>query len=56
MIAKGGEPRQAHQPAGRVGEQMREAFRTYKEEVAAGTFPAAEHTFKMDETVLNKLY
>ena len=39
-----------------VGEQMREAFRTYKEEVAAGTFPAAEHTFKMDETVLNKLY
>ena len=39
-----------------VGQQMREAFRTYKEEVAAGTFPAAEHTFKMDETVLNKLY
>ena len=39
-----------------VGEQMREAFRTYKEEVAAGTFPAAEHTFKMDETVLDKLY
>ena len=38
------------------GEQMREAFRTYKEEVAAGTFPAAEHTFKMDETVLDKLY
>ena len=35
---------------------MRESFRTYKEEVAAGTFPAAEHTFKMDETVLDKLY
>lgn len=39
-----------------VGEQMREAFRTYKEEVAAGTFPGLEHTFKMDETVLDKLY
>ena len=39
-----------------VGEQMREAFRTYKEEVAAGTFPGPEHTFKMDETVLDKLY
>jgi 3-methyl-2-oxobutanoate hydroxymethyltransferase len=35
---------------------MREAFRTYHQEVADGTFPAAEHTFKMDETILDRLY
>ena len=39
-----------------LGAQMKEAFAAYVKEVQAGTFPAEEHTFKMDEDVLNKLY
>ena len=39
-----------------VGSQMKEAFAAYKQEVSDGTFPSAEHTFKMDETVIDKLY
>ena len=39
-----------------LGKQMKEAFAAYVKEVQAGTFPAEEHTFKMDEDVLNKLY
>lgn len=39
-----------------VGEVMKEAFRAYSEEVKAGTFPAPEHTFKIDDDVIEKLY
>lgn len=39
-----------------LGKQMKEAFAAYVKAVQAGTFPAEEHTFKMDEDVLNKLY
>lgn len=39
-----------------VGSQMKTAFAAYKEEIARGTFPAIEHTFKMDETIIDKLY
>lgn len=39
-----------------LGAQMKEAFAAYVSEVQAGTFPAEEHTFKMDEDVLHKLY
>lgn len=39
-----------------IGTQMREAFRTYRQEVADGTFPAEEHTFKMDEHIIDRLY
>ena len=39
-----------------LGKQMKEAFASYVKEVQAGSFPAEEHTFKMDEDVLNKLY
>ena len=39
-----------------VGSQMKEAFAVYKQEVLDGTFPAAEHTSKMDETIIDKLY
>lgn len=39
-----------------LGKQMKDAFAAYVKEVQAGTFPAEEHTFKMDEDVLNKLY
>lgn len=39
-----------------VGEQMRGGFRDYVREVKEGTFPAAEHTFKIDDSVIEKLY
>ncbi len=39
-----------------VGYHMREAFKQYIEEVKAGSFPAKEHEFKIDEEVLEKLY
>lgn len=39
-----------------IGTMMKEAFANYREEVAAGTFPAAEHTFKIEDEVIEKLY
>lgn len=39
-----------------VGEVMKSAFRKYIEEVQAGTFPALEHTYKIDDEVIEKLY
>lgn len=39
-----------------IGAQMKEAFAAYKKEVSEGAFPAQEHTFKMDETIIDKLY
>lgn len=41
---------------GQIGEAMKEAFQQYIEEVTAGTFPAEEHTFKIEDEVLEKLY
>ena len=41
---------------GEVGSVMKEAFQNYSDEVKAGTFPAPEHTFKIDEDVIEKLY
>lgn len=38
------------------GEQMRSAFAAYARDVREGTFPAPEHTFHMDESLLHKLY
>jgi 3-methyl-2-oxobutanoate hydroxymethyltransferase len=38
-----------------VGSMMKEAFRRYIEETENGLFPAEEHTFKMDETVIGEL-
>lgn len=35
---------------------MLEAFRSYKEECESQAFPAKEHTFSIDEDVLEKLY
>lgn len=35
---------------------MLEAFHHYKEECESGAFPAKEHTFSIDEDVLEKLY
>lgn len=41
---------------GEIGVQMKEAFQKYSEEVKNGTFPAPEHTFKIDDDVIEKLY
>lgn len=39
-----------------VGEMMTGGFKEYIKEVQQGTFPATEHTFAMDDEVLDKLY
>lgn len=39
-----------------IGAMMKEAFGKYIEEVKSGAFPAAEHTFKIDDDVIEKLY
>lgn len=39
-----------------VGEVMKEAFTAYKQEVAAGSFPAKEHTYAIDDEIIEKLY
>lgn len=36
--------------------EMTDAFNQYDAEVKQGTFPALEHTFKIDEEVIEKLY
>lgn len=39
-----------------IGAMMKEAFGKYMEEVKSGAFPAPEHTFKIDDDVIQKLY
>ena len=39
-----------------VGEVMKNAFKSYIEEVDAGTFPAQENCYTIDEDVIEKLY
>lgn len=39
-----------------VGEIMKDAFRTYMEEIQSGVFPAEEHSYKIDDDVIEKLY
>lgn len=39
-----------------LGELMKGAVRQYMEEVAHGRFPAPEHTFSADASILDKLY
>lgn len=39
-----------------VGEIMQTAFKSYIDEVKSGVFPAQEHTFKIDEEIVEKLY
>lgn len=41
---------------GNIGEAMTQAFKAYDEELKAGSFPAEEHCFKIDDDVLEKLY
>lgn len=39
-----------------AGEVMKRGFTEYIKEVKEGTFPAAEHTFKIADDIINKLY
>ena len=39
-----------------VGTVMREGVKKYIEETKEGTFPAEEHCFKIDDSVIEKLY
>ena len=39
-----------------LSEQMVGAFKAYDDEVKAGTYPSAEHTYTISDEVLNKLY
>ncbi len=39
-----------------AGEVMKRGFTDYIKEVKEGTFPAAEHTFKIADDIINKLY
>ena len=39
-----------------VGTMMKDGFAAYIKEVKEGSFPAEEHTFKIDEDVIKKLY
>ena len=39
-----------------VGELMKDGFKAHIKEVQEGTFPSKEHCFKIDESVLDKLY
>lgn len=41
---------------GEIGEQMKQAFAQYSEEVKTGIFPAQEHTFRIDDEIIEKLY
>lgn len=40
----------------KVGDIMKDAFKSYISEVLSGAFPAEEHTFKIDEEIIEKLY
>lgn len=39
-----------------IGDIMKEAFEEYNKEVKNGSFPSQEHTFKISEDVIEKLY
>lgn len=39
-----------------AGDVMKQAFSDYKKEVSEGTFPAEEHSYKIEDEVIQKLY
>lgn len=39
-----------------VGSMMKSGFQAYMDQVKAGSFPAEEHTFRIDDDVIEKLY
>lgn len=41
---------------GEIGKAMKEAFKAYIEEIEQGTFPAEEHSYKIADEVIKKIY
>lgn len=41
---------------GNIGEQMNHCFKKYIKEVKSGTFPNESHSFKIDDSIIEKLY
>ncbi|MCR5784621.1 MAG: 3-methyl-2-oxobutanoate hydroxymethyltransferase [Eubacterium sp.] len=41
---------------GNIGEAMTKAFTDYKDEVKSASYPAKEHTFKIDDDIMEELY
>ena len=39
-----------------VGDIMKEAIRSYIDEVGSGAFPSEQHTFGIDDEIIDKLY
>ena len=39
-----------------IGEVMKDAFGKYIQEVKSGAFPEEQHTYKVDDSVIEKLY
>lgn len=39
-----------------IGSVMKDAFRQYIDEVKSGAFPSKEHTFKIDDDIIDSLY
>ena len=39
-----------------VGETMKKAFKEYMKEIQSGAFPAEEHSYKIDDEVIERLY
>ena len=39
-----------------LGQEMKDGFAAYVKEVKEGTFPAKEHTFKIEDSIIEKLY
>ncbi len=40
----------------KLGERMKDAFSDYIQEVQMGTFPQKEHTFSIEDSIIDKLY
>jgi len=41
---------------GNIGEEMTKAFVSYRDEVKSKAYPAAEHTFKIEDEIMEELY
>ena len=41
---------------GNIGEEMTKAFVSYRDEVKSKAYPATEHTFKIEDEIMEELY
>ena len=39
-----------------IREMLKKAFKEYMEEIQSGAFPAEEHSYKIDDEVIERLY